>query len=171
MAQHIISIIILNAKLILLDDFKIQINDLNDPKASTLWNFLDCFNLPNCIFPILISKSTLGLVITDINSTLAINFMQSKLISDHFAVSFTISILPVMLNTYSVTNRKFNQIDQQISVRELQLILDSRNITIDATLEYMVEFYKSTPLDVQTYMHQSKLDILFAAKRTTLVHW
>ena len=89
-----------------------------------------------------ISNTKLDLVITGISSTLATDLMQSELISNHFAVSFTISIFTLSLDTKTVMCRKLNWIDNQILIEIFNLSL------ISETLQLMQQwniYWMSTP--------------------------
>ena len=75
------------SEFLLLGDFNIHINKLNDEEVVTFHDFLSSFGLQNHIlFPIHKSQNILDLVTTHESTDIVSNFMQGEMISHHFAV-------------------------------------------------------------------------------------
>ena len=71
------------AKLILLEDFNLHINELADPNADTFPDLLECLNLKNNIFfPMLTSNNTLDLVLNVSDDLTVKAFQQGELFSE-----------------------------------------------------------------------------------------
>ena len=88
------------AKLVLLGDFNLHINELADPNADTFHNMLECFNLKNNIFfPIHTSNNTLDLVLNASDDMTVKAFQQGELLSDHYAVHFDITVEKGLINS------------------------------------------------------------------------
>ena len=112
LAVYVENFINLSAKLTLLGDFTIHKNDLNNPKASIFLGFPRQCQFINLYFfahMYLTMHWTWSLQMSI--PTLAADFMQNEMISDHFAVSFNTSILSLSLDTKAVTYRNCNQIN------------------------------------------------------------
>ena len=70
------------AKLILLEDFNLHINELADPNADTFHDQLECFNLKNIFFPMHTTNNTFDLVLNASDDLTVKVFWQGELFSD-----------------------------------------------------------------------------------------
>ena len=74
-------------------DFNIHVNKLHDQEAITFCDFCSSFGLQNHIVsPMHKSQNILDLVITHESTEIVSNYMQGKMISNHFTVLFDLHI-------------------------------------------------------------------------------
>ena len=100
------------SELLLLGDFNIYINKLYDDEAVTFCDFLSSFGPQNhMLFLTHKSQNTLDLVISHESMDIISNFMQGEMISDHFAVHFSMHIPSNPRCKRIIKFRKVNEID------------------------------------------------------------
>ena len=81
------------AKLVLLGDFNLHINELADTNADTFHDLLECSNFKNSMFfPMHTSNNTLDLVLNASDDLMFKAFWQGELFSDHYVVHFDITV-------------------------------------------------------------------------------
>ena len=112
------------SEFLLLGDFNIHINKLHDDEATTFHDFLNSFGLQNHImFPTYKSQNTLDLFFTHESPDIMSHFFQGEMISDHFAVHFTMYIPSKARHERIIKFRKVKEIDASSFAIDLQKAL------------------------------------------------
>ena len=108
------------AKLMLLGDFNLHINELADPNADTFHDLLECFNLKNIFFPMHTFNNTLDLVLNVSDDMTVKAFQQGELFSDHYAVLFDITVEKGLVNSKMRQYHKFKTIELEAFKNDLR---------------------------------------------------
>ena len=137
------------SKFLLLGDFNIHINILIDDKAVTFHDFLSRFSLQNHIlFPMHKSQNILDLVITHESADIMSNFMQRKMISNHFVVHFNLHIPSKSRHERIIKFRKVKKIDISSFATDLQKTLIPLNSPDLDELSKLVDGYNQAVASV-----------------------
>ena len=108
-------------KLVLLGDFNIHIDVVDDSDTITFNDFLDSFNLENLVhLPTHKCRHTLDLLITDKNLDLGIVPSQGHMIADHNVVHARIQIQNEIEKTETITYRKIKNINEEKFANHLE---------------------------------------------------
>ena len=109
------------AKLVLLGDFNLHINELADPNADTFQDLLECFNLKtNIFFPMHTSNNTLDLALNASDGMTVKTFQQGEFLSDHYAMHFDITVGKGLVNSKVKKYHKFKSIEPEAFKNDLR---------------------------------------------------
>ena len=109
------------SEFLLLGDFNIHVNKLHDDEAVTFHDFLSSFGLQNHIlFPMHKSQNILDLIITHESTDIVSNFKQEEMISDYFAVLFSLHIPSRPNHERILKFRKVKEIDASSFATDLR---------------------------------------------------
>ena len=111
-------------KVLYLGDFNIHVDDSYNNDTITFMDILDSYNLENRItFPTHVKQQHLDLVIEDQTDSIIMQVERGFLLSDHFFIHTTISILKPKPKEMTVQFRKMKSIDQKEFCEDLKISL------------------------------------------------
>ena len=132
-------------KVLYLGDFNIHVDDSYNSDTITFMDTLDSYNLENRItFPTHVKQHHLDLVIEDQTDSIIMQVERGFLLSDHFFIHTTISILKPKPKEKTVQFRKMMSTDQKKFCEDLKISLRRTEFVED--LQDLVAAYNSALL-------------------------